>query len=54
MKQGNIIDANKKANELVHSIGVDFPKANTIINFDDSIAYTTDNVKYDCFPIHGF
>jgi hypothetical protein len=27
------------------SIGVDFPKANTIISFDNSIAYTNANVK---------
>ena len=36
----------EKANELLLSIGVDFPEANTIISFDNSIAYTTANVKY--------
>lgn len=36
----------EKANDLLLSIGVDFPEANTIISFDNSIAYTTANVKY--------
>ena len=43
----NVLAYNKeKANDLLLSIGVDFPEANTIISFDDSIAYTTANVKY--------
>ncbi len=36
----------EKTNDLLLSIGVDFPEANTIISFDNSIAYTTANVKY--------
>ena len=32
---------------MLHSIGVDFPEENTFISFDNSIAYTTANVK--CF-----
>ena len=43
----NVLAYNKeKANDLLLSIEVDFPEANTIISFDDSIAYTTANVKY--------
>lgn len=30
----------EKAKEMLLTIGVDFPKANTFISFDDSIAYT--------------
>lgn len=43
----NIIAINiEKANEMLHSIGVDFPEENTFISFDNTIAYTTENVKY--------
>lgn len=48
INSNNIIAINKeKANELLLSIGVDFPEANTIINFDNSISYTYYNVKFD-------
>ena len=47
MKDGKIIAVNKeKANRLLHSIGKSYPKENTTISFDNSIAYTTANVKY--------
>lgn len=36
----------KKADQMLHSIGVDFPEENTFISFDNSIAYTTENVNY--------
>lgn len=36
----------EKADELLHSIGCQSSKENSIISFDDSIAYTTANVKY--------
>ena len=45
--ENNLIAVNiEKANEMLLSIGVDFPEANTFISFDNSIAYTTANVKY--------
>lgn len=47
MRAGKIIAANEeKADKLLHSIGKSYPKENSIISFDDSIAYTTANVKY--------
>lgn len=42
-----IIAINKdKANEMLHSIGKQYPKENTFISFNDSIAYSMQNVKY--------
>ena len=47
IESNNIIATNiEKANKMLHSIGVDFPKENTFISFDNSIAYTTANVNY--------
>lgn len=47
MEQGKIIAVNEeKANDLLHSIGKKYPKENTFISFDNSIAYTKGNVKY--------
>ncbi|MGN1154252.1 MAG: hypothetical protein ACI4S3_09500, partial [Candidatus Gastranaerophilaceae bacterium] len=37
---------NEKANKLFQSIGKKYPEPDEFIGFDDSIAYTTDNVKY--------
>jgi len=46
VKNNSVIAINKeKANDMLLSIGVDFPKANTLISFDNSISYTTKNVK---------
>ena len=46
IRDNNIIAVNtEKANEMFLSIGVDFPKANTLISFDNSISYTDENVK---------
>ena len=43
----NIIAYNTtKANELYSIIGANFPQTNELICFDNSIAYTTTNVKY--------
>lgn len=47
IESNNIVAINvEKANKMLHSIGVDFPKENTFISFEDSIAYTTINVNY--------
>ena len=47
INENNLVAVNiEKANEMLHSIGVDFPEENTFISFDNSIAYTTANVKY--------
>lgn len=47
LNANNIIAINiEKANKMLHSIGVDFPEENTFISFDNSIAYSTANVKY--------
>ncbi len=46
IEYGNLISANKKeANEMLHSAGLQLPLENTFINFNNSIAYTTQNVK---------
>lgn len=46
-ERGEIIAINKdKANEMLHSIGKQYPKENTFISFNDSIAYSMQNVKY--------
>lgn len=46
MEQGKIIAVNEeKANEMLLSIGKKYPKENTFISFDNSIAYSTQNVK---------
>ncbi|MGN0436967.1 MAG: DUF4116 domain-containing protein, partial [Lachnospiraceae bacterium] len=40
LNQGNLIACNnKKANEMLHSIGLQLPKENTFISYDDSIIY---------------
>ncbi len=47
IQKNNLIAVNiEKANEMLLSIGVDFPEANTFISFNNSIAYSTANVKY--------
>lgn len=47
IKQGNLLAVNiEKADKLLQSIGVSFPKEEDFISFDNSIAYTTLNVKY--------
>lgn len=44
---GNLVAVNvEKANEMLHSLGLQLPQENTFISFDNSIAYTTANVKY--------
>ncbi|MCX4257724.1 MAG: diguanylate cyclase [Oscillospiraceae bacterium] len=44
---GNLIAINKeKANEMLHSIEKWYLKENTLISFNNSIAYSTANVKY--------
>lgn len=43
---GNLIAFNKnKANQMFHSAGVQFPMEETLISFDNSIAYSFENVK---------
>lgn len=43
---GNLIAINKnKANQMFQSAGVQFPMEETLISFDNSIAYSFDNVK---------
>ena len=47
IQKNNVLAINiEKADRLLLSIGVDFPEANTFISFDNSIAYTTENVNY--------
>lgn len=47
IKNGNLIAANKdKAGKLLQSIGLSLPKEEAFISFDNSIAYTLENVKY--------
>lgn len=47
IEQGNLLAANKeKANEMLQSAGLQLPLEETFISFDNSIAYTTANVKY--------
>lgn len=44
---GNLVAVNvEKANEMLHSLGLQLPQENTFISFDNSIAYTMANVKY--------
>lgn len=45
-KLGKLEKENKKANKLLRSRQVQFPKENAVISFNGSIAYTTANVKY--------
>lgn len=46
IQKNNLIAINiEKANKMLLSIGVDFPEANTFISFDNSIAYSVENVK---------
>lgn len=46
IRANNVIAANiEKANEMLLSIGVDFSEANTLISFNDSIAYSMENVN---------
>lgn len=52
IKRENVLAVNtEKANEMLLSIGVDYPKANTFISFDNSIAYSKANVKYPEKPV---
>lgn len=47
INNNKILAQNKeKANNLLRSIGCQSSKENTVISFNNSIAYTTDNVKY--------
>ncbi len=47
MEKSKLLAVNtEKADEMLHSIGKSYPKENTFISFDNSIAYTTTNVKY--------
>lgn len=47
MRNGNLIAINiKKANDMFHSIEKWYLKENPHISFDNTIAYTTENVKY--------
>lgn len=47
LEANNVIAINmEKADKMLLSIGVDFPEAITFISFNNSIAYTTANVKY--------
>lgn len=45
-KKGVLATHTEKAEQLFHSIGCQSSKENTTISFDDSIAYTTANIKY--------
>lgn len=46
LEKGNLIAINKeKVNEMLCSIGKWYPKENTFISFDSSIAYSMQNVK---------
>lgn len=46
MEQGNLISCNKeKANEMLQSAGLQLPLEETFISFDNSIAYSEENVK---------
>lgn len=46
MEQGNLIACNKeKANEMLQSAGLQLPLEETFISFDNSIAYSDENVK---------
>ncbi len=47
LEKGNLVAFNvKKADEMLHSLGLQLPQENTYISFDNSIAYTMENVKY--------
>ena len=47
LEQGNLIACNKtKANAMLQSAGLQLPLEETFISFDDSIAYSTQNVKH--------
>ncbi len=47
MEQGNLIAVNKeKADKMLQSAGLQLPLEETFISFNDSIAYSTQNVKY--------
>ena len=46
IKSGNVISCNKnKADKMAQSLGLQSPPEETIISFDDSIAYTKQNVN---------
>ena len=46
VENGSLIAINKnKANQMFQSAGVQFPMEETLISFDNSIAYTFENVK---------
>lgn len=43
---GNLLAVNtNKADKMLHSIGKSYPEENTFINFDNSIAFTMENVN---------
>lgn len=46
IENGNLLAVNnKKADKMLRSIGKSYPKENTFISFDNSIAYSMQNVK---------
>lgn len=46
-ENGKVLAVNKhKTDKMLHSIGKKYPKENTLISYDDSIAYTLENVKF--------
>ena len=51
LNNGKLLACNKeKAERLLYQIGQQLPNDDTIISYDDSIAYTTKNVKYPAKP----
>ena len=47
LHQDEILAVNtEKANKMLRPLGLQLPPGNTFISFDNSIAYTTTNVKY--------
>lgn len=47
MEKGNLVAINEeKAEKMLHSTGLQLPKENTFLSFNNSIAYSTQNVKY--------
>ncbi|MGN0496924.1 MAG: LPD1 domain-containing protein [Lachnospiraceae bacterium] len=54
LDQGNLIACNnKKADEMLHSIGLQLPQENTFINYDDSIIYNLSYVNASLFKNRG-
>lgn len=54
LNQGNLIACNnKKADEMLHSIGLQLPQENTFISYDDSIIYNLSYVNDSLFKNRG-